>query len=171
MPAPTPNDLIDRVDDQDNVVGTVRRGDALTQGVGFRVVHGLVQDDRGRLLVQQVGRAGTRSPGRWGSSVAGYLHAGESPSAGAARRLREELDIDAPVRFCGRTQMRDVESRKFIYVYLARTDRPPHIVDPGHVSAVRYATVQDLSRELEETPDAFTPTFRVVFELARPSLG
>jgi isopentenyl-diphosphate Delta-isomerase len=170
MPAPSQNDLIDRVDEHDNVVGKVRRGDALRGHTGFRVVHVLVVGLDHRVLLQQVGQDGTRSPGKWGASIAGYLHAGETPLDGAARRLREELSVTANLDFCGRTRMRDAGSTKFIYVYVARTAAVPKIVDPGHVAALRYWNADDLDRAVQEEPDAFTPTFPLVLDVARPSL-
>src|SRR5436305_161713 len=83
VPRPTPNSLIDRVDDQDRPIGVIERGRALEEGVNFRTVHVFVFDHQGRLLIQQLSQTRERHAMQWGSSVAGYLHAGESYEDGA----------------------------------------------------------------------------------------
>lgn len=166
MSAPGKHDLIDRVDEHNKVVGTVPRGLAITENIGFRVAHVLVVDEAGEVLLQQIGSEGTRSPGRWGSSVAGYLYAGEDPLKGAQRRMREEIGLETELEPCGRTKMSDEGSTKFIYVYLSRADSA-RVVDPGHVAALCYWPMAEVDRALKEEPDVFTQTFPHVLEVAK----
>lgn len=170
MPSPTLQDPIDRVDDNDHVVGTVARADALTSGAGFRVVHVLALNAAGDILLQQVGSVGTRSPGRWGSSVAGYLHAGETPLDGARRRMREEIGITTPLTFAGRTKMDDEGSSKFIYVYTTTAERAA-IVDGRHIQDLRFWTSEAIRSALEESSDVFTKTFPLVLQTAGPAIA
>lgn len=170
MPAPTRKDLIDRVDDHDVIVGTVPRGKALERHAGFRVVHVIALDSADRILLQRVGSVGTRSPGRWGSSVAGYLHAGEDPLSGATRRAREEIGLSTPISFCGRTRMNDEGSSKFIYVYLASVVALPRIKATGHISSLEFRDWSVVERQLQMDPHAFTETFPYVFDVVRAAI-
>lgn len=68
MPAPTSTSLVDRVNDADEAIGVIERGRVLEHAVGFRVVHVLVFNAAGQVLLQQVGRSRERSPLLWGSS-------------------------------------------------------------------------------------------------------
>src|SRR5438067_12996334 len=85
--------VIDAVDQSDSFIGPVRRNEVFRRRVNFRVVHILLFDRRGQLLVQQLASTRTRHSGYWGSSVAGYIFAGESYEAAAQRRLGEEIGI------------------------------------------------------------------------------
>src|ERR1700747_2339042 len=105
MPAPRASALIDRVDPADRPVGKVRRGEVFEKRAGFRVVHVFVFDWEGQLLLQQLGRHRDRNPLKWGSSVAGYLNAGEDYLEAAQRRLREELRLETPLAKFGSAVM------------------------------------------------------------------
>src|SRR4051812_14416667 len=85
--------LIDRVDRSDAVIGPIERRRVFELRANFRVVHVFVLDGRGRLLLQQIPHGGKRHPGHWGSSVAGYVFAGEGYDEAARRRLGQELDV------------------------------------------------------------------------------
>ncbi len=162
MPAPTPDDLIDRVDLDDNVVGTIKRRDVFAAHAGFRVVHVLVTNDHGDILLQQVGDVGTRSPGKWGSSVAGYLHAGEDPLGAAHRRMLEEIGLQSTLTFAGRAVMEDEGSHKHIYAYRAQAEHAT-LRDDRHIKRLQFWPTDEVRRVMDETPEVFTSTFEVVF--------
>jgi isopentenyl-diphosphate delta-isomerase len=162
MPAPSSDSMIDVVDDNDRPFDTVRRGDALPAAVNFRTVHVLVFDHAGRLLLQRLASTRERHAGLWGSSVAGYLHAGESYEQAASRRLEEELGIVAPLDPIGVLRMRDEQSSKFVGVFTTTADRAMNML-PDHIAELRWFTIDELRDGLAATPDAFTETFRNVF--------
>lgn len=159
--------LLDHVDDQDRAIGQVRRVDVFQAQANFRVVHVLLFDRAGRLLLQQIAPGHARHPGDWGSSVAGYVKAGESYEAAAERKLREELGLtDVPLRLLGKTSMVDEGSKKFISVFAATHEgglRP----NPEDFAAWEFVPLERLragrSRRL-------TPTFEHVLEYALPKL-
>lgn len=163
MPVPAADTLIDRVDEQDRPAGLIRRGEVFEQHANFRVVHVLLFDSSGDLLVQQLSRERDRHPLRWGSSVAGYLHAGEAYHEAAARRTFEELNFRAELQTVGRTTMQDDGSTKFIGVYAADVDRDaPSIRAPEHIADIAFLPIDRLHSQLAQDPDRFTPTFRHV---------
>lgn len=166
MPAPSPTSLVDAVDELDRPVGLIERREVRAAGVGFRVVHIFVIDLDGDLLLQQVGRGRERSPLRWGSSVAGYVAAGESYQEAAFRRQREELGIDDALERIGAVRMQDGSAHKFIELYLSRA-RDARIVDNEHVEQIALWSIKDIEERLEDEPDVFTETFPVVFRLFR----
>src|SRR5688500_15286374 len=97
-------DKIDRVDDRGRPVGTIRRGRVFEVGANFRVVHVLLSNKHGDLLLQQISRSRPRNPGSWGSSVAGYLLHRETYLHAAKRKLREELGVSRlSLKHVGRT--------------------------------------------------------------------
>lgn len=164
MPAPRASALIDRVDPADKPVGKVRRAEVFEERAGFRVVHIFVFDREGQLLLQQLGRHRDRNPLKWGSSVAGYLNAGEDYLEAAQRRLREELRLETPLAKFGSAVMPDQEARKFITLYLTKADQSAvTVAEPGHIESVRFEAVPAIRRQIEQWPENFTETFRFLF--------
>src|SRR5579884_4055272 len=109
MPAPAPASPIDSVDHEDHAIGTVPRGEVLRLGANFRTVHVFVFHEE-RLLLQRLSSLRERHPEHWGSSVAAYLHAGETYREAATRRLWEELGLEGSLHRVGKTRMEDEQS-------------------------------------------------------------
>ena len=170
MPAPDKLSPVDWVDEADRPVKSIERGRVFEVGAKFRVVHIFVFGPRGDLLLQQLGRNRERNPLKWGSSVAGYLHANESYVDGATRRLREELGLESPLAKHGSISMQDHSSTKFITLYKTRTDSEPRIVEPGHIESLRFWSPEELKEELSREPEQFTETFRYVFRFFQATL-
>jgi isopentenyl-diphosphate Delta-isomerase len=170
MPAPTLETLIDCVDDEDRPVGLVTRGEVLRLGAGFRTVHVFVLDSDGRLLVQRLAATRERHAGRFGSSVAAYLYAGEDYQTAAERRLGEELGLRTPLRARGKLRMLDEGSMKFVALYTARSDEA-QIREPDHIAELVWRSLPDLDRDVREDPAAFTPTFLELYEYFRRPAG
>src|SRR5918911_1858910 len=87
------SDIIDAVDARDEVIGTVKRSEVFTKKIGFRVVHAFVFNPHGALLLQRIAAHRDRHPLQWGSSVAGYVLAGESYDEAIRRKTRLELGL------------------------------------------------------------------------------
>lgn len=166
MAAPAPTSLIDVVDERDRPVSTIERGRVLEEGKAFRVAHVWVfhQDS---LLLQQLARHRRRHPLQWGSSVAAYLHAGETYSEAAERRLREELGLELTLRPYAVTRMRDEASLKFVALYLATAPRPdlPEIREPRHIENLRYWSRAEVEHALAARPETLTETFRHLYSV------
>lgn len=166
MPAPGPTSLIDAVDDANRPVGTVPRGDVFSVGSNFRTVHVLVLNAAGQVLLQRLGAGHDRHPLAWGSSVAGYLHAGEEYADAAARRLYEELAQKTPLRQVGVAAMPDDGVTKFIGVFTTVADAP-RIADSEHIEEIAFWSLTDIDLELRREPTQFTASFRHVLDFWR----
>lgn len=162
MSAPTKTSLIDQVDQADHRVGVIPRGRALALGANFRTAHAFVFGRDGRLLLQRLAPARERHPSRWGSSVAGYLFAGEDYEHAVRRRLAEEIGVEAPVAFVAKMPMQDEQSTKFVALYRCVTE-DVEIREPDHIAAVRWWRRAEVEDAIKRSPDLFTPTFVSLF--------
>ena len=153
---------IDRVDDHDVPIGTTNRRDLPDHPANFRVVHLLVFDRAGSVLLQHIAD-GNRSAGKWGSSVAGYVLSGERYAEAARRKLADELGFSdvIPGRLL-KTSMTDLGATKFITVFEVRNDGP-FALDAAQVESVRFIQPDELRREIDADPDRFTATFRHIW--------
>lgn len=115
--------MVSIVDDHDLVVGTMPRAFLKDSQVNYRVVHVLVHDRAGRLLLQRPARQ-LKKGFEFGSSVAGHVRAGESYAQAAHREYREELGVDPPaLDFLGTTWLDEGRRRKFIGVFIGEENR------------------------------------------------
>jgi isopentenyl-diphosphate Delta-isomerase len=158
MPAPAPTAPVDVVDERNEPVATAQRGEVLSHGLNFRTVHIIITDAHEGVLLQRLAPSRERHPSRWGSSVAGYLHAGETYEAAASRRVQEELGVDAVLEFVGVTPMHDGRSTKFIGVFRATVRDEPTIRDPDHIADLRWIPLAALLEQIQLKPEAFTPS-------------
>jgi isopentenyldiphosphate isomerase len=150
--------LIDAVDQHDQVVGAVERGTEFARRVNFRVVHGFVFSSRGELLLQQIAPQRPRHPLRWGSSVAGYVLAGESYDGAIHRKVSQELGLPAlPVTYFGKTAMEDEGCTKFIALYTAQSYGPCRL-DVSQIARVEWFRLDAIAAERRRDPTTFTPT-------------
>jgi isopentenyl-diphosphate Delta-isomerase len=164
MPSPAATNPIDWVDDEDHPVRVVPRGQALVEGANFRTAHVFVFSLDGELLLQRLAETRERHPGRWGSSVASYLHASETYDQAARRRLFEELGLDAPLTYVGKIRMQeDGDSLKFVALYRTTADHA-EIYEPRQIAELRYWSGQEIVSALCDSPDEFTPTFQQLYE-------
>jgi 8-oxo-dGTP pyrophosphatase MutT (NUDIX family) len=163
MPAPSPTSLIDVVDERNQLVGLARRRDVFRLHFNFRTVHVLVFNSQAELLLQKLTQSGVRHPGLWGSSVAGYLNAGEKYAEAAQRRLREELGISAPLTEIGVTRMDDEGVTKFIGVFTAIADHPRNAA-PYQIAELKFFPLPVIERTVVTDPGNYTDTFRHVLE-------
>jgi isopentenyldiphosphate isomerase len=165
------NMMIDAVDDDDMPVNTVTRSSVFMAHANFRVVHILVFNSNGELLVQRLALNRKRHAGYWGSSVAGYVFADESYEAAAVRRTSQELGIGNAVLLpVGKTTTDDEGCKKFIEVYTT-IQNGPFQYDHEHIDRLEFqslAKIHDLNNIGERT---FTPTFLHVLNFYEAGRG
>lgn len=76
-------ELVERVDEEDRVIGVVDRGEAIEKGWLHRVATTVCRDPGGRILVHRRPESVSRFPGQYNWLVGGA----------AARELAEELGV------------------------------------------------------------------------------
>jgi isopentenyl-diphosphate Delta-isomerase len=152
-------DLLDRVNELDQPIGTVHRRDVFALHANFRVAHVFILNSAGELLLQELAPARRRHPGRWGASLAAYVAAGEGYAQAAIRRLGEELGIaSVHLEEIGKTQMLDEGCRKFITLFTCQNNGPFEI-DSSHIAKVEFHTLGAVRDAAAQDPSRFTPTF------------
>jgi isopentenyl-diphosphate delta-isomerase len=127
--------------------------------------------DGDALLLQRRAAGKYHCAGLWANSCCSHPAWGETPAAGASRRLYEELGVVLPLRACGvleyEAQVTDglTESER-VHVFHAKADaRALRLeVDPTEVSETRWAEVAELRREANVGEDRFAPWFRIYLD-------
>jgi ribosomal protein L11 methyltransferase len=133
--APDGQEVFEVTDEQGQAIGRAPRAAChRNPALVHRVSHVIVTDGGGRVYLQKRPLTKDIEPGRWDTSVGGHLDRGESHEAGAAREMREELNLAGPLRFLHR--------------YLWRTERETELIET--FSHVATAEPRPLPGEIEE---------------------
>ena len=85
---------VEIVNEKGEVIGLAPRAEVHSNpSLMHRVVHVLVFDPGGKLLLQRRSLTKDVAPGKWDTSVGGHVGIGEELSLAAAREMQEELGI------------------------------------------------------------------------------
>ena len=138
------DELVDIVDDDDRVVGTVTRAEMRAGRLQHRSVGVVVMSGEGRLLVHRRSAAKDIWPGWWDIAAGGVVAAGETYEEAARRELAEELGI-AGVEFelLGQSRFVDDDVAELCRGYRVVHDGP-FTFDDGEIVEVRWVTLVEL---------------------------
>ena len=159
MPADAGDEVFDLVDESGRVIGrSTRRACHSDPRLIHPVVHVLVFDPAGRLLLQKRSTRKDTQPGKWDTSVGGHLHPGEDPLAAARREMREELGIEVQdLRPSHEYLWRCPRETEYVRTFTA-VSAGPFRPDPDEIDEVRFWSAADITDHLGQ-PGPFTPNF------------
>jgi isopentenyl-diphosphate Delta-isomerase len=156
-------ELFDVVDDDDRVLGRMRRDDVHRWRLRHRAAHVLVVNSHGEVFVQRRSTLKECAPGLWDTSVAGHLQSGESYAACAVRELAEEIGLAPATPLCqvGYLNASRDTGWEFVAVFLCRSDGPL-VLCPEEIADGRWTSPETLARWMIDRPEEFTTTFRLI---------
>ncbi len=132
-------EILEIVDDGGCVIGAAPRKQVHGNCEWLhRVVHVLVFDDRGRLLLQKRSMSKRVAPGRWDTSVGGHVDCGETVKEALFRETAEELGIlpDNP-RFIYQYIHANAFESELVYTYVCTHDGAVSF-NPEEIDAVKF---------------------------------
>ncbi len=164
-----PDELLDIVDEDDQVVGRASRRDVHAAGHLHRAVHLFLVDNRKRILLQRRSDAKADWPGCWDSSASGHVVSGQGYDEAMVREAEEEIgyrcDDPVPILHVEGGEMTEGEwVRVYIEEIKGRVRLKP---DPAEVAELRWWTRAELVEALVREPEAFAVSFRTLFFLWR----
>ena len=91
----TQYEMLDLVDDRDNVIGVMERGEVYAKGLdNFRVIDAFIKNKEGKLFVPRRQAHKRLFPLALDTSGGGHVSSGETYDEAFVKEAREELDID-----------------------------------------------------------------------------
>jgi isopentenyldiphosphate isomerase len=142
MALPPEQELVDALDDDGNVVGTVTRGEVRADNLWHRSVFIVVVNATDEILVHRRAEWKDLWPDRWDIAVGGVVGAGEPWELAAARELAEEIGVSVELGYLGEDVYADDEVREVARVYHARTEGPFTFADGEIVEAAWVPVAQ-----------------------------
>lgn len=148
-----PDELVDVVDEQDNVIGQALRTRARRDKLGHRAVHVFVVRSDGKLLMQLRPPTVSLFPSHYGGSATGHVGAGETYDDAAVRETEEEIGVRLNLeRFCHDRVVSSVDGAwMWVCGYAARYDGPVQ-PDPKEVVRIEERAPEEVRRTAEEGP-------------------
>ena len=168
------HDMLILVDGLDRPVGTATKEDAHRQGLlhrAFSVVLTREHEGTTEVLLSRRANGKYHSGGLWANSCCSHPREGEDVIDAAYRRVREELGCEA----CGLREVAAFAYRapfdnglvehEFDHVLVGSCVGDPR-PDPSEVSGVRWASVDEVARELADAPEAWCAWAPMALSLA-----
>ena len=165
-------EIFDIVDENGRPTGaTATRTEAHASGLRHRTAHIWVvrmHEGRRQVLLQKRSACKDSNPGRWDTSSAGHIDAGETPLPSARRELAEELGIRAEEKqlaFIGTFSHRDEDvfygkpflddEVSFVYVYDAPVDIATLVLQSDEVERVAWFDAEQVLAAVRACDPAF----------------
>jgi len=156
------SEMLEIVDGEGKVIGLAPRSECHgNPALVHRVVHVIVVNGRGEILLQKRAPDKDIQPGKWDTSVGGHLDPGEDFDTAVRREMKEELGIDGvPLTRLYAYPMRNEVESENVTTYLCRYDGPVDF-DPKEITEVRFWPVDEIEANLGS--GIFTPNFEEEF--------
>ena len=138
-------------------------------GVLHRAFSVFLFDEAGQLLLQQRSRSKRLWPGYWSNTCCSHPRRGESMATATARRLRDEINVDASLefvyKFTYQARFEDIGSEnELCHVYLGRVDTAAVRPNDNEIAAIRYVSAAELADELTSSAERYTPWFKLEWQ-------
>ncbi len=159
MPKDDQNELFYFVDDDDNVIGSVKRAEAhQSNSIKHRSIFILLFNDHDELLLQKRSQSKDTFPGFWTVSTSGHVAYGQSYDEASVREIQEELGLELPLERLQKIYLK--EEREFAFIYRGLfIDEMRINFDQDEVSEVKWVALDKLPNFIKEnslTPSALT---------------
>lgn len=162
------------VDANDREIGYMEKMEAHRKGLLHRAFSVLVFNSKGEILVQQRADTKYHSAGLWTNTCCSHPRPNEDIQEASARRLREEMGIEAKpefaYKFTYRTHLdQDLIEHEVDHVFTALFDGTP-TANPREVQSWKFVPVETLRSDVTAHPENYTYWFRLIMEHPLPKL-
>jgi isopentenyldiphosphate isomerase len=165
-------EIFDIIDENGNPTGkTVERSIAHAEGIRHRTAHiWIIRRKNGRteILLQKRSRNKDSFPGKFDTSSAGHIQAGDEPLESALRELKEELGIHAvpeDLQFAGKfpisfakefhgKMFRD-EEIAFVYIYREPVNTAELVLQTEEVEEVQWFDLEEVYEQCGKHREIF----------------
>lgn len=148
MPLDNHAELFYLVDENDNVLGSIPRGEAHKDRTKIhRSVSIVLINDQGQVLLQKRSIKKDIDPEKWTVSASGHLTFGQGYEDAAYRELAEEIGVtDVHLELKLKKLFPLEREQEIASIYVATYNDHPTKLDPDEVTEVMWVTVAELEK-------------------------
>ncbi|RZL15835.1 MAG: isopentenyl-diphosphate Delta-isomerase [Pedobacter sp.] len=156
------------VDKNDLPTGQMEKMEAHQKGLLHRAFSVFIFNSKNELLLQQRAKTKYHSGGLWTNTCCSHPRFGESNSAAAKRRLKEEMGMECVLEygfsFTYKAEFADgLVEHEFDHVFFGRSDDTP-VINSLEVESYKYIDIVTLKSQIKATPEIFTPWLKICLE-------
>lgn len=160
------------VDENDNPVGTAEKLSAHRQNLRHRAFSVFIfrKQSEVELLLQQRANGKYHSANLWTNTCCSHPRPGEGVIQAGERRLREEMGLTVALKSAGLFHYiahfdNGLVENEMDHVLVGFIEDQAITLDPNEAQAYRWVTIAELSKELTNQPEQFTPWFKQALEV------
>jgi isopentenyl-diphosphate delta-isomerase len=155
------------VNEKDEAVGAMEKMAAHEQAILHRAFSVFVFNKAGDILMQQRAHSKYHSGGLWTNTCCSHPRPGEEVVEAATRRLQEEMgfitSLTKAFDFTYKAVFENgLTEHEFDHVIIGQYEGLVNF-NPNEVAAYAFMPVQELEREIQETPERFTAWFHIAY--------
>lgn len=137
-------EFLDIVTDDNRVVGTASKAEVYRRQLTHRIVHVLVFNKRGELLLQRRSGLVAFCPHHWVTSASGHVRSGETFEQAALREAREEIGVELNLDQTYRDLYNDPRGMNKVLTTFTATHEGPFRMDPKDLEELRFVSLPDV---------------------------
>ncbi|RMG69417.1 MAG: NUDIX domain-containing protein [Nitrospirae bacterium] len=143
------DEILEIVNEEGQIIGSAPRSEIHGNNrLLHRVVHLLVVNRRGDILLQKRAMTKDVAPGRWDTSVGGHIGKGESIEEALRRETAEELGFEPEgVRFLYKYIHSNPYESELVYTHECCHEGPFNF-DPEEIDEVRFWSIDEIRAAL-----------------------
>ncbi len=155
------------VDDKDHELGVSEKMKAHRQGLLHRAFSVFIFDSANKMLLQRRAASKYHSAGLWSNACCSHPHPGEQTAVAAQRRLKEEMGFEVQLEkifdfvYTASFENGLIEN-EFDHVFVGKYDGEIKF-DPHEVSAYVFKSAEEISADLQASPQSYTAWFHIAF--------
>ena len=147
------------VDSNDKKLGLMPKLQAHKEGRLHRALSVFIFNPKGLVLLQKRASSKYHTGGLWSNTCCSHPRDGESASAAAHRRLKEEMGFDCELEeafsFTYKVELGGIYEHEFDHVFVGVCEANPK-PDPKEVESWEWADPKRLESEIEAHPEKYT---------------
>lgn len=156
------------VKENDEVIGTMEKLQAHQNGLLHRAFSVFLFNNKGEVLLQRRAKTKYHSPNQWTNACCSHPRIDETYAQAATRRLKEELGIETEIiekfHFIYKADVgQGLWEHELDYVFIGTYEGDFHL-NPNEVSEVRYISMEQLEKEINQNPENFTEWFKIILK-------
>jgi len=155
------------VNEKDQQTGVMEKMEAHRQGSLHRAFSVFIFNTKGEMLLQQRSMHKYHSAGLWTNACCSHPRPGESTEDAAARRLKEELGFETPLRkifdFTYHALVENgLTEYEFDHVFFGKYSGEINF-NTNEVQEICFRSLDDIGSSLQTHPHKFTSWFHIAF--------
>ncbi|OPY62216.1 MAG: Isopentenyl-diphosphate Delta-isomerase [Pelotomaculum sp. PtaU1.Bin065] len=156
------------VDENDNIIGTVKKMNAHTNPRLHRAFSIFIQNSKGELLIQQRAEQKYHCPGLWANTCCSHPRPDETLGEATSRRLWEEMGFNTKMEeifsFIYKTEFDNgLTEHEYDHVFVGKWDGTPKI-NLSEVADYKWISKDILKEDINKNPARYTVWFKIALE-------